>query len=306
MTRTLHPLLPKVGILIVLIAFGSSTVWGQGNRIRDRIPPTAPTNLVVTATTPQSVSLAWGPSTDNSGSFNYVICCGKGTVTVGQTVTSHTLEGLASGATYVIRVYARDGAGNLSSPSNAVTVTLPGDAAPTKPVVTVQDVGPTHVSLTWRSTDNGSIWYTIFLDGQAILTTNSTSGIIAPLEQETTYTITVQARDAQGNLSPVSDAVVVTTDPPNPNDHTPPTPPTNVTADGNIGDVVVRWNASIDDFTPQSLIRYNVYLNGELSTVVVGNPSAVVHLDIGVNVITVIAVDEADNESQPGTVTVIS
>ena len=69
---------------------------GQGFRIRDRTPPTAPTNLVVTATTENSVSLAWGPSTDNSGSFSYIICCAGGTtVTVSQTVTSHTLEGLS-------------------------------------------------------------------------------------------------------------------------------------------------------------------------------------------------------------------
>ena len=307
MTRTLRPF--SAGrTLMLLMLLGSSTVSAQVIR-RDRIPPTAPTNLVVTATTSHSVSLAWGPSTDNSGSFSYVICCAGSTVTVSQTVTSHTLNGLAAGATYTLRVYAKDAAGNLSGSSNPVTVTLPaGPTAPTKPVVTVLDVGPTHVSLAWSSTDDGpTIWYTIFLDGQAIATLNSKSGTFTPLEQETTYTFTVQARDVNGNLSPVSDPVILTTDPPDPNDHTPPTTPMNITADGNTGHVNVSWDPSTDDLTPQSLIRYDVYINGVLSAVVVGNTTAATEVDSnpGVNTIAVIAVDAADNESEPGTITVI-
>ena len=244
MRRTMSSMLAAVSILVLTMLCGSSVLSAQGFRTRDRIPPTAPTNLVVTATTEHSVSLAWGPSTDNSGRFSYVICCAGRTVTVSQTVTSHTLEGLQSGKTYILRVYAKDAAGNLSKSSNAVTVTLPGQlAAPTKPVVTVLDVGPTHASLTWSSTDDGStIWYTISIDGQAVSTLNSRTGTFTcaavlvptgcvPLNQETTYTFTVRARDVDGNLSPVSDPVVVTTDPADPNDHTPPTQPMNVTAE---------------------------------------------------------------------------
>src|SRR5687767_9529799 len=40
---------------------------------RDRTPPTAPSNLRVTGKTTSSVSLAWNPSTDNSGNFSYRI-----------------------------------------------------------------------------------------------------------------------------------------------------------------------------------------------------------------------------------------
>ena len=176
MTRTFPSLFTAVRILLLTLLFGSSVLSAQ---TRDRVPPTAPTNLVVTATTENSVSLAWGPSTDNSGRFSYIICCAGTTVTVGQTVTSHTLEGLKSGATYILRVYAKDAAGNLSKSSNAVTVTLPGEiAAPTKPVVAVLDVGPTHASLTWSSTDDGpTIWYTIYIDGQPVSTMNSRAGL---------------------------------------------------------------------------------------------------------------------------------
>jgi chitodextrinase len=237
-------------------------------------------------------------------------------VTVDQAVTTHTLEGLQSGKTYTFRVYAKDAAGNLSKPSNAVTVTLLGEiAAPTQPVVDVLDVGPTHATLSWSSTDDGStIWYSIFIDGQPVSTFNSRTATFTcaavlvptgctPVDQEATYTFTVRARDADGNLSPMSEPDFVTTDPADPNDVTPPTEPLNVTAE-NFGHLFVTWEPSTDDLAPQSLIRYDVYLNGELRAVVVGKTEAEVEGDFGVNDIEVIAVDTADNESSPGTTTV--
>jgi chitodextrinase len=320
MTRMLPSMLTTIQILVLTLVCGSSALSAQGSRTRDRTPPTTPTNLVVTAMTEHSVTLAWGPSTDNSGSFSYVICCAGPTVTVGQGVTSHTIEGLQSGKTYTLRVYAKDAAGNLSKSSNSVTVTLPGVlAAPTKPVVTVLDVGPTHASLSWLSTDDGpTIWYTISIDGQPVNTLNSRNATFTcsavlvptgcvPLNQETTYTFTVRAQDVDGNVSPASDPVIVTTDAADPNDHTPPTQPLNVTAENDGAHLSVRWTASTDDLAPQSLIRYDVYLNGELRAVVVGQTTAQVEIEYGVNNnIAVIAVDTADNESAPGTVTVQS
>jgi chitinase len=307
------PLFAIAGTVVVAITLCSVVVSAQS---RDRTPPTAPTNLVVTATTEHSVSLAWSPSTDNSGRFTYIICCAGSTVTVSQAATSHTIEGLQSGKTYTLRVYAKDAAGNLSKSSNAVTVTLPGQiAAPTKPVVGVLDVGPTHVSLNWSSTDDGSIiWYSIYIDGEPVATFNSKAATFTcaavlvptgctPLNQETTYTFTVRARDVDGNLSPFSDPVVVTTDPA-PNDHTPPTPPV-VTAEANGGHIIVSWEPSTDDLAPQAFIRYDVYVNGDLRAIVIGGTTVEVEGEFGVNNLSVVAVDTADNESAPGTTTLI-
>jgi len=317
MTRTFPALFTAGQILLLTMLMGSSVLSARISR--DRKPPTAPTNLVVTATTSDSVTLAWEPSTDNSGRFSYVICCAGSTVTVHQTDTSHTLEDLKSGKSYILRVYAKDAAGNLSEPSNPVTVTLPGElAAPTKPVVSVLDVGPTHASLTWSSTDDGpTLWYTLSVDGQSVATLSSRTATLTcaavlvptgcvPLDQETTYTFTVRARDVDGNLSPVSDPVVETTDPADPNDLTPPTEPINVTAENDGAHITVRWDPSTDDLAPPSLIRYDVYVNGELRAVVVGQTTAQVESDYGVNNdIAVVAVDTADNESAPGTVSLI-
>ena len=48
-----------------------------------------------------------------------------------------------------------------------------------------------------------------------------------------------------------------------------------------------------------------MYVNGELRAVVIGQASAQIESDYGVtNDIAVIAVDTADNESAPGTITV--
>lgn len=311
--RMFHSVLAALGMLIFTMSSDSSFLSAQ---VRDRIAPTAPTNLVVTATTEHSASLAWNPSTDNSGRFTYIICCAGTTVTVDQMMTSHTLEGLQSGKTYTFRVYAKDAAGNLSKSSNSVTVTLPGQlAAPTTPVVGVLDVGPTHASLSWSSTDDGSIiWFTISIDGEPVFTTNSKSGTFTcaavlvptgctPLDQQTTYTFTVRARDGDGNLSPVSDPVVVTTDPIDPNDRTAPTQPLNVTGEADGGHIIVRWDPSSDDRAPQSFIRYDVYVNGELRAIVVGRTSVEVEAYFGVNNISVIAIDTADNQSAPGTTT---
>jgi chitinase len=322
MMRTLPSLftaLRILGLTLVLIC-ASSALSAQGPRTRDRVPPTAPANLVVSATTEHSVTLGWQPSTDNSGVFSYVICCAGATVNVSQAVTSHTIEGLKAGQTYTFRVYARDAAGNLSASSNPVTVTLPGQvAAPTKPVVTLLNVGPTHASLSWVSTDDGpTIWYTISIDGQAVSTLNSRSATFTcasvlvptgciPLNQQTTYTFTVRARDVDGNFSPVSDPVVVTTAAADPNDHTPPTPPMNITAENDGAHLILRWTASTDDVAPQAFIRYDVYVNDELRAVVVGQTAAQVEIEYGVNNnIAIVAVDTADNESAPGIITVAS
>jgi len=68
--------------------------------------------------------------------------------------------------------------------------------------------------------------------------------------------------------------------------------------------LLLEWDPSTDDLTPQSLIRYDVYMSGELRAVVVGTTFAEVESGPGASTITIIAVDTADNESVPGTITV--
>jgi len=75
-----------VAVLGILVA----TLAAPADAARaDRTKPTTPTNLRVLGTTPYGVTLGWSPSTDNSGSFHYVICCANvSSQTAPQTATT--------------------------------------------------------------------------------------------------------------------------------------------------------------------------------------------------------------------------
>lgn len=300
----------KLSAMIILILILAFTTL-PASAAKDRKPPTTPTNLQVTGMTPYSVSLAWNPSTDNSGSVTYTICCAN--------VSSETFPGPASsrvyraglepGRSFTLRIVAKDAAGNYSGYSNSVTFTLPRDTTPpTKPVVSVTDVGPTHVSLAWSSVDDGpNLWFYVWMNGSQVLSSRNTSANFGPLEPQTTYTFTVQARDFGGNLSPVSDPVSVTTEASDPNDTTPPTTPANFTDNGmsfGDGETWLFWQQSTDNVDPQFAIRYDVYVNGVLDGSQMGGSSTVVYGNAGVfNTYQVIAVDSAGNQSAPASLT---
>lgn len=100
----------------------TGTTTGGGG---DTQPPTAPGNLRAIAISTSSVSLAWNASTDNVGVVGYQVYRGSTMIiTVGS--TTYTDNGRAPCTSYTYTVRAIDGAGNLSAPSNALTVTTPG------------------------------------------------------------------------------------------------------------------------------------------------------------------------------------
>jgi chitinase len=291
--------------LMLLLVLGISPALAAP----DRKAPTRPTNLRVTAVTSYSVSLAWNPSTDNSGVFSYIICCAYNNMaTVPQTATSYTFtQGLEAGRTFSFRIFARDAAGNSSGYSNSVTVTLPADTQPPpKPIVTVTAVGPTHVSLLLSSVDDGPhVWYTILQNGAPTSFGGSNSTpTITGLQPSTAYTFTVQARDFAGHQSPFSDPVTVTTLAA-PNDSIPPSQPGNLSGMDFGEEVWLSWTQSTDNLTPQSLIKYEVYVNDVLDHTLVGRGDTVLYGTAGMlNVFKVIAVDSAGNKSTPATFSV--
>jgi chitinase len=303
---------PAFKVVALAVALALIVGVAPAMAARDRTPPTRPTNLRVTGMTPYSVSLAWNPSTDNSGSVIYTICCAN--------VSSETFPGPASsrvyragleaGRTFTLRISARDPSGNFSGYSNSVTFTLPPDVTPpTKPVVTVTDVGSTHVSLSWSSTEDGpNVWFTVFRDGAPVMQgTRDTSANFGLLEPETTYVFTVQARDFGGNNSPLSDPLSVTTDPVDTSDTTPPTTPGNLRDNGmsfEDGETWLFWDQSTDNVTPQPFIRYDVYVNGVFDHSLTGHGNTVVYGNPGVlNTYQVIAVDASGNQSAPASLT---
>jgi Fibronectin type III domain len=287
-------------------------VEGNQAELRDRTKPTTPANLRITDNTSYSVSLAWNPSTDNSGNLSYRVRHSWGyEVTVAQTQTSFTwTTNLEPRSTYYFVVYAVDAAGNKSSNSNTVTIRMPNDTIPpATPTLSVTDLGPTHATFLPAATDDGPyVWYTLFRNGVSIVQMTREIPITAYLlEPATTYGFAAQSRDFGGNLSAVSSPITVTTPPADRNDVTPPSVPANVNADfySNDAEITMRWTASTDDTDAQAFIRYDTFVNGVLSDIAVGRTRSIVYGVDGTNIIEVVARDSAGNVSAPATVTVV-
>ena len=297
-------------ILVVLVSlFGTTPALAA----RDRTPPTKPTNLHVTSLTAHNVTLAWDPSTDNSGTFSYRVWVSYGyTYTVPQTQTTFSL-GVVPNGTYSFYVYAVDGSGNKSSKSNTVTVTVPADTtAPTPPVVSLVGVNPTEVSLQWTAStdDDPIIYYQVFVNGSPnVDTRDQRFAVVHGLTPQTTYQITVKARDFYGqNVSAPSNVLTVTTAAVSAVDNEPPSAPGNLNGydiDG-AGEINLFWIESFDNQTAQASIVYEVYQNGVLDQTTGGDRAILYAAQSGNNVFTVIAVDAAGNQSAPAIVTIFS
>jgi chitinase len=217
---------------------------------------------------------------------------------------------VAPNSTYSFFVYAVDGSGNKSSKSNTVSATTPPDTTPpTAPVISLVDVNPTEVSLEWTtSTDDGPyLFYQVFVNSSPNVDAGtSRSAVVSGLTPSTTYVLTVKARDFYGhNESEPSNAITVTTDPSNPDDNEPPTPPGNLSgSDMGCAEVWLSWVEAFDNQTPQSTILYEVYVNGVLDHTLTGADRTILYgtLDGG-NIFTVIAADSSGNRSAPATIT---
>ncbi|GMK44598.1 hypothetical protein PghCCS26_17260 [Paenibacillus glycanilyticus] len=185
----------------------------------DTQAPTAPTGLSAPSKTSSSVNLTWSASTDNVGVTGYDIY--NGSTLAGSTtgVTSFNVTSLSPSTTYSFMVKAKDAAGNVSAASTPLSVTTNAPAddtqAPTAPTgLTSPSKTSTSVSLSWSaSTDNvGVTGYEVY-NGATLAgtTTGATSLNVTGLSPSSTYSFTVKAKDAAGNVSAASAALSVTT-----------------------------------------------------------------------------------------------
>jgi chitodextrinase len=276
---------------------------------KDRSAPTTPTNLHTTAITATSVTLAWNPSRDNSGSVRYRIQMVSTSLAMETSQTSLTWTSLSTNTSYSFYVFAIDRSGNRSANSNTLTVTTLADTTPpTSPELSGSVLGPSQVSLIWTAATDENQWfslaYDVWVNGSPAAHVNwhgERSVRIRHLTPATTYTFTVQAWDTSGNRS-TSNAVTLTTEASS--DTVPPTAPTNLhlVSDQGGGEFYVGWTQSTDDVDPQHLIEYEIYVNGVLSPLAV---SAGVDQDFVyarpecVNTLVVKAVDKTGNTSEP-------
>jgi chitodextrinase len=207
--------------LAALAAVIGALAPASGVVAADTQPPTAPTNLRVTGTTDTSVSVAWDPSTDEGGGVHYRISQDDGYLTWDwYSGPGGTFTGLDQGSTHTFAVRAVDAAGNVSAPSNTITVTLqPGDVTPpTAPTgLRVTGVTSSTVSLAWQpaSDASGISYYRIYRNGEFLLGWNDTTTFTdrTGLAPGTTYRYSVAAVDGapRPNEGPQSDTVIATT-----------------------------------------------------------------------------------------------
>jgi glucose/arabinose dehydrogenase len=163
-------------------------------------------------------------------------------------------------------------------------------------------VGSTTVTLAWTaSTDNvGVVGYDVYNDGNLLDTApgTATSYTVTGLTPNTTYRLSLDARDGAGNVSIGSNQAVVTTTPSS--DTTPPSAPTNLKVTGTTSSSIgLSWTASTDNVgvTGYDVLNAGTVLNGSpitgTSYTVTGLASATTYQ------LVVVAHDAAGNTSPP-------
>ncbi|MES2117719.1 MAG: carbohydrate binding domain-containing protein [Pseudomonadota bacterium] len=181
----------------------------------DTTAPSTPGAISATQVTDRSLRLSWPAATDNVGVTGYKVY--RNGIMVGSTPSaSYSDSGLAASTAYTYAVQAYDAAGNQSAMSaNAgVTTQAPDTIAPTAPgQPAASAVTSTTLTLNWgAASDNyGVAQYLIYRDGQLAGSSVSTSFNDSGLSPATSYSYTVKAQDAAGNLSPLSAARSVAT-----------------------------------------------------------------------------------------------
>ena len=215
-TRYRWPLAVIVLLAALFAALPASA--GVVSPAADTTPPTPPGNLTASHVRTTSVALAWTAATDNVGVTAYdVYQQGQLVKSVGGSTVSTTVTGLNANTSYGFYVNARDAAHNVSQASNTVTVTTPKSDDTTPPgkpgTPKVGKVTANTVALTWTAaTDNvGVTGYFVYSTGKQVGQVTTNSATIDGLAPKTTYTFTVKAYDAAGNLSAASKAASTTT-----------------------------------------------------------------------------------------------
>lgn len=136
----------------------------------------------------------------------------------------------------------------------------------------------TSIALSWTaSTDNiGVTEYEIYRGSAKVGSTPTTSYTDTGLAADTSYSYTVKAKDAAGNLSNASNALTVKT---KPNSETPdqvaPSAPSNLTSPAQTStSITLTWTASTDNV---GVVGYDIYRGGSK----VGSSTTTSYSDMG-------------------------
>ncbi|AXT18520.1 T9SS C-terminal target domain-containing protein [Flavobacteriaceae bacterium AU392] len=262
----------------------------------DTESPSAPTNLVANNTTQTTTDLSWTASTDNVGVTDYdILQDGTNIATV--TGLTHQVTGLTASTSYNFSIVAKDAAGNVSIASNIVNIVTPDTESPTAPTnLIANNITQTSTDLNWTaSTDNvGVTEYDVSQDGIIIANVTGTTYQVTGLIESTSYSFSITAKDAAGNVSPASNVENITTlDPPD--TESPSAPESLVSSNTTFNSTDLSWGASTDNV---GVTGYDVLQDGVVIATVANTTYQVTGLSGDTSYAFIVrAEDAAGNES---------
>ncbi len=174
----------------------------------DTTPPTVPTGVTASATSPTSVAVSWSASFDLSGIKHYLVYM-NGALKATVTGTSTTVTGLSPETTYSFSVMAVDNAptpntSGASATVSATTPAVPDTTAPAAPTgVTATKLGTDSIRVSWSASSDASgiKEYRVSMNGALKATVTGTTATVTGLAAGATYSFSVTAVDSAGNVS---------------------------------------------------------------------------------------------------------
>ena len=197
---------------------GINEIVIYGTECVDDKAPNVPVGIKEYTKTHNTIQIEWNSATDNGcdESVSYDIFVDE--VFNQNTVdTMATITGLETLTEYTIKIKAKDGAGNTSIFSDAVSITttkeldLQPPSIPTN--LRAENLTSESLTLLWnKSTDNKKMdSYVIYQDGSVLKSTSDTLCLITDLLPLTSYIFEVMAQDSAGNQSALSKEINITT-----------------------------------------------------------------------------------------------
>lgn len=184
----------------------------------DTIAPTVPTNLVVSPTGVNQLTLNWTASTDAGGVTGYEVWVDSVLNSVIGVQNSYVITGLSEDTTYSVEILAFDGYENKSTKTTAVagTTLVYDSTAPTDPSnLTTVDVRTTSIEFSWTysSDAQGVTGYEVWVNNTYLRNIEPASSpyVLEDLQSNSSYGIKLLAFDALGNKSGFSNIITNTT-----------------------------------------------------------------------------------------------
>ena len=182
----------------------------------DTTPPSIPSGVQAEALSATQVQVTWEAAVDDVGVTGYVVY--RNNVPLATTTSRMYVDtNVVPATTYTYGVWAEDAAGNVSSMSDLVSVSIPRLTDTTPPSipsgVQAATLSERQVQVTWEAAvdDVGVTGYVVYRNNVPLATTTSRMYVDTNVVPATTYTYGVWAEDAAGNASASSALVTVST-----------------------------------------------------------------------------------------------